>query len=352
MRIRVAVCLKDIQYSNKISSYFTTHYGESVEVYSFSGLELLQKYLDTHVMDVLLADDSFDERSVSEWPDMLIMKLVQNIDSSKKDDGVIFIGKYQKASLIYREILHYCSRKKEFNVKKGSNRTIFISFSSITGGAGATTIATAFALYLARQGRKVLFLNMEEFGDTSILLGKGGNYGFEEILLALKTTNRNLAMKLQSAVSKTEEEVYFYSSCENPVDFSQLTADETREFLSAVSSLDYQYVVMDFKIDLSERCRELMNKADKMVLVADGTKKSKLGLERIARALGATDGIDRTRNSDKLVIFNNKVEKGKAIDISNNDIPNIGAVAFIDGMDPKEITWNIAGRIECFNELA
>ena len=106
MRIRVAVCLKDIQYSNKISSYFTTHYGESVEVYSFSGLELLQKYLDTHVMDVLLADESFDERSVSEWPDMLIMKLVQNIDSSKKDDGVIFIGKYQKASLIYREILH------------------------------------------------------------------------------------------------------------------------------------------------------------------------------------------------------------------------------------------------------
>ena len=44
MKIRVAICFEDALYADKISSFFTTHHGDSVEIYSFSEQERLLKY--------------------------------------------------------------------------------------------------------------------------------------------------------------------------------------------------------------------------------------------------------------------------------------------------------------------
>lgn len=351
MRIRVAICLEDTVYTDKLTAFFTSHYGDSVEIYSFSEQNLLRKYLETHVMDVLLVDETFDSRVVAEWPEIIIFKLLQHTSFKEEGDGSICIGKYQKASAIYQEILHYSSQKQNFSVKRGSNRTIVISFAGAVGGVGATTISTAFAVYLARQGRKVLFLDMDDFGDTSVQLGAGGNYTFEEILLALKTKNRSLSVKLQSAVSKTEEEVFFYSSCDNPVDFSQMSADETKELIGAITELDYQYVVIDFHMSLTDRIKAIMNASDKIIVVSDGTLQSKVRFEKIYKALKAIDGIDRTRNTDKLAIFNNLIEKGKGLDISNSNVPNIGAMSIVNMDDSREISRYIAGKLEVFKEL-
>ena len=350
MKIRIAICIEDSTYSEKLSSHFSAHYGDSVEMYRFSDETLLNKYLETHVMDVLLVDEKFDERNVLEWPEMLVFKLTNSGNSVIEEGRIIYICRYQKASNIYKEILHWCS-KKEFSVKKGSGKTIVISFSSIVGGAGASTISVAFAIYLARQGRKVVFLNLEEFGDTSVLLGDGGKYNFEEILLALKTKNRNVTMKLQSAISHTEDNVFFYSSCSNPIDFSQMTGDETKELLDSMISMDYQYVVTDFRLDLSDKSRRIMNASDKIVLISDGTNNSKKRFGRIFTALKSVDGMERTRNCDKLAILSNKAENGKSIDISADGVFNIGTISEIKSDSPSEIARTIAGKNNVFNEL-
>ncbi len=351
MKIRVAICLEDTLYAEKISSFFTTHHGDSVEIYSFSEQERLFKYLETHVMDVLLTDEAFDDRAVAEWPEMLLFKFTGGSVTARDNDSTIYISKYQRASTIYQEILHYSAKRSEFSVRKGVNKTITISFASVSGGAGSTTIATAFAIYLARQGRKVLFLNMDEFEDTSVFLGEGGKYSFEEIILSLKTKNRNLPMRLQSAVSRTDDEVFFYSSCPNPVDFSQLSAGESKELLGSISTMDYQYVVIDFHLGINDRTKAIMNASDKIVLVSDGTEQTKQRFGRIMKALRSIDGMDRTRNTDKLAIFNNKIEKGKGIDISSDSVPNIGSIASINLSSPKEIAQYIAARVDCFGEL-
>jgi len=67
-------------------------------------------------------------------------------------------GKYQSADKIISAIMENIDISAGINVKS-ENRTIFVT--SAHGGAGKTFISQALSIYLSRNGRKVLYINLD-----------------------------------------------------------------------------------------------------------------------------------------------------------------------------------------------
>lgn len=141
----------------------------------------------------------------------------------------VSVFKYQKGELIYKKILDlYASGTDRVLLRTGSDEKTDLRihlFLPVNGGAGASTVAKAFAMKAARE-KRVLYLNLEIFGDCENVIKGEGELSFYEILYALKSSRGNLAIKLESALKKSREGVYYYAPCKNPDDLLGLTQDE------------------------------------------------------------------------------------------------------------------------------
>ena len=129
-------------------------------------------------------------------------------DEQDMDKDRICVFKYQKGEMIYKTILNiYASgtNKSLHNPReKREDETGIHLFLSINGGAGASTVAKAYGIRLAEE-KRVLYLNLEMFGDCEKVLKADGNFSLDDILYTLKSRRGSLPLKLESSMKKSPE---------------------------------------------------------------------------------------------------------------------------------------------------
>lgn len=328
MKIRLAILEKDNSYLNRIVTAFNAKYADKLEIYSFTDEAVALETIALTKIDVLVASELFDidTRSLPKHCGFAYFVDTQNIETIKDEAAIC---KFQKADLIYKQILSIYSEKTSLvagaNFTDSSTQTIF--FASVSGGVGSSTMAASCAAGLAMQGKKVLYLNLEQFGDSDLFFQGEGQFTFGDVIYAIKSKRTNISLKLESTVKQDLSGVYFYSSPQIALDVMELSTEDINRLLSEMKmSASYEYIIVDGDFSFNEKSSLLWKEASSVVLVSDGSEVSNRKFERMYNAMEILSQQDEKLRMDKMSILYNKFSNKTSKTVSGISVRDLGGI--------------------------
>lgn len=328
MKIRVAILDNDKVYLDRFVTAFSAKFADKIELYSFTDLQMAMDSLISNRIEVFLAAETF-EIDFDKIPPKCVFAyfVVSNgIDSYKSRSA---ISKFQKADLIYKQILSLYAEKASdiSSLKLDDDSTRIILFSSPCGGVGTSTVAAACAKYFSSKGNNVLYLNLEPFGSADIYFSGEGQYDLSEVIYALKSRKSNLSMKLESCVKKDASGVSFYSATSVPLDMMELTGDDIVRLIQELKLTgSYNYIVIDIDFDLDSDHLKIFNLAHYLVWVSDGEEGSN---QKITRAYQSLTLLEQNNKADllrRLHLMYNRFSSKTGKNVGNIDAKLIGGI--------------------------
>lgn len=318
MKIKLAILEKDKSYLTRIVSAFGLKYSEKFEIYSFTDPDIALATLNSAKIDVLLAGDVYDI-DVSILPNRCAFAYL--VDSAGIDmlHDQPAICKFQKADLIYKQILSVYSEKASSitGFKLSGDEGKVIVFCSASGGVGSSTMAAACSVYMASREKKVLYLNLEKFGSADLFFSGQGQFDMSDIIFALKSKKTNLAMKLESCVKQDRRGVYFYSQAKIALDMIEMNTDDTIRLLSELKVTgNYNYIILDMDFGIDKDMLNIYRQAQDIILVGDGSYESNAKIQRAYTALMTVEQNADAPLINRMSFIYNKVSSktGHAID--------------------------------------
>lgn len=352
MRIKIAILEKDQGYLGRIVPVFSTRYGDKLEVYSFTDPQVAMSTLDPAKIDVLLASDSFDI-DISCLPKRCSFAYLVDsvgVDTVKSQKAIC---KFQKAELIYKQILSIYSEKAGslFGLSRGNENTHIFIFSSPSGGTGTSTMAAACARYFAFSGKRTLYLNLEKFGSADVFFSADGQFDISDVIYALKSKKTNLAFKLESCVKQDPSGVYFYSQSKVALDMLELRCEDKMLLLSELrSGNSYDYIVVDMDFEMNEETLKIYRQAHEIIWVGDG---SEISNEKISRAFAALSIKEERADLpliNRIALLYNKFSNKSGGAIEGLPLKNIGGAPRYEHASTRQVLEQLS-RLEVFSKI-
>lgn len=352
MKIRVAILEKDVNYLNRIVSVFGTRYADKFELYSFTDKDVALSVLDESKIDVLVADDTF-EIDVETLPKRCgFAYFVESADISMENDQRA-ICKFQKADLIYRQILSVYSEKAGSisGLRLDEDATRIFAFCPISGGVGASSVAVAAARHFAQKGKRVFYLNIEKFGNADIFFSGEGQFDMSDIIFALKSKKGNLQLKLESCVKQDACGVYFYSQPKVALDMLELGTEEIVRLISELKlSGAYDYIVVDADFELNKGAIAVYKTAHNLVWVGDGSELSNSKLQKAYQALSIMEAKADSPLTNRLCLVYNKFSNKTGTVLDDLGIKNIGGAPRYDHATTQQVIEQLCEK-DLFDKL-
>lgn len=108
MKIKLAILENDRVYLERIVTAFNSRYAEKLEIYSFTDHDVAVDAVNQNKIDVLLVDESFeiDRKNIPSRCAVAYFVANSGIETIRNE---VAIQKFQKADLIYKQILNLYS---------------------------------------------------------------------------------------------------------------------------------------------------------------------------------------------------------------------------------------------------
>lgn len=350
MKIKVAILDDNLSYLNRITLAFTNKFADKMEIHSFTNQDVAMSSLIKDRIDVLVASDCF-EINVSEIPKRC--GFVYFVDSVNIEEfrGQKTISRYQKAEVIYKEIISIYSENVSDVKFEASADSYVCTFLPVSGGSGSSSVAAAYAKKLAISGKKVLYLNLEQFGNSEVFFSGEGQSNFSDVIFSLKSKKTNLALKLESYAKEDATGVNFFSGVRTALDMLELSEEDIERLFSGIRLIgSYDYIIVDADFNMDKKTFTIFSQSQTIVFVADG---SEISNDKFARAQQALQLYEQQKDASFLskasLIYNrfsNKV--GKIVE--NNEIRIIGGIQRFEHASATQVVDQIS-RLEILNSI-
>ena len=352
MKIKLAILEKDQSYLNRIVSVFSTKYADKLEIYSFTDQQVAMSTLDDARVDVLVASDAFliDVKALPSRCGFAYFVDSADIDTENEQRAIC---KFQKADLIYKQILSIYSEKASSisGLKLGDDSARIIMFASPSGGAGSSTAAAACAVHFARQGKKVLYLNFEPFGSSDLFFKAEGQFDMSDIVFALKSKKANLSLKLESCVKQTEDGVFFYSQSKIALDMHELSNDDIARLINEVKLTgSYEYIVVDMPFKMDREMFKIYKMGHALVWTGDGTEISNMKIFRAFTALSTMEAKAESPLTNRLALIYNKFSSKSSKAVDGIEIKNAGGAPRYEHASTEQVIKQLS-PMEMFDKL-
>lgn len=352
MKIKLAILERDQSYLNRIVAAFSTKYEDKLEIYSFTDKEIALSTLDSTRIDVLISSDAFDI-DVTKLPTRC--GFAYFVDSADIDqvNGQRAVCKFQKADLIYKQILSVYSEKagSVSGLKLGDESAKTIAFTSVGCGAGTSVMAAAAAMYFARRHKKTLYLNLEEFGSSDSFFSGEGQFDMSDIIFALKSRKTNLPLKLESCVRQDQSGVYFYSQSKIALDMFELSYDEIMRMLSELKLTGaYDYIIIDMPFSINPKMLEILRQSHSIVWVGSGTDISNRKIYRAYTALSTREQDEDSPLINRLSLIYNKFSSKSGKTVGDIGIKSIGGAPRYEHASDSQILEQLSS-MDMFDRL-
>ena len=319
MKIRVAMLDGDKTYVSRFFDCFNKYYFENIELYAFTNDDSLLEFLKCNKIDILLMHEDFCLNNNLEG-NVIIIKLIEKISLENQSKTIL---KYQKISLIYKEILNEYSSVYKGQIKSTRTNSYnnTISFMSSGAGSGTSTIASAFAISLIKKNKKVLFIDMQSFPTINCVFEAEGKFTMSEIMYAIKSKKADLSLRIESALKVDNSGVNFYDPCKNPLERNEITAENLITLLEKLKEItNYDYIIIDIDFLLNETCLKLLNYSDSVVFVSNTTDENYLKLSSILKSIEILQLKNNENYIEKVNIIYNKYVNGRGMLIDKFDV--------------------------------
>lgn len=345
MKIRLAILESDEAYLSRITSVFSTKYMDKLEIYSFTTEAGIFRTLAASRIDVFLASDTFEIDSQKIPPRCGFAYLVNSADI-ETFRGELALCKFQKAELIYKQILSIFSDKTA--AVRGSGMTDggrVIIFTGASGGVGCSSVAAACAVYFAGKGKKAIYLNLELLGNSECYFKGEGQGNFSDIIYAVKSRKTNLALKLESLVKRDESGAYFFSAPNMALDMLELSQEEIMQVITELKTYcGFDYVIPDVNLQFGKEMLDFFKCCDDVIVVSDGTETVNSKTKRMLQAMKVLGEQGDERHLYDIGILYNRFSSRKSKKMEDVDIREIGGIKRFEDYPPKQLIAKIAGE--------
>lgn len=352
MKIKLAILEKDKNYLFRLVTSFNSKYSDKLEIYSFTDKDIAMNTLENGKINVFIADYSFDI-DVSQIPSRCGFAYFVDSSDVETIKGEHAIGKYQKSDLIYKQILSIFSEKSGTisGLKLGDESTKICVFCSVAGGAGTSTLAAAAAIHFASTGKKTLYLNLENFGNSDLFFSGEGQFDMSDVIFAVKSKKTNLALKLESCVKQDQSGVDFYSAPKNALDMKEFSFAEKVELISELKILSsYDYIIVDMQFSLEKKVLNVLKEASSIVWVSDGSEIANSKIESAYKALNLIEQSEDIQICGKICLAYNKFSNKSGTAVKGVSLKNIGGAQRYEHATTKQILDQLKNK-EIFNQI-
>lgn len=352
MRIKLAILEQDQVYLQRIVAAFNTKYSENLEIYSFTDKDIALSTLDSARIDVMLAAESYDIDMGMLPQKCGFAYFVDSADiESFKDQRAIC--KFQKADLIYKQILSVYSEKAEAmsGIKLGDESARIFAFMSPAGGTGASTAAASAAIHFASRNYKTLYLNLEKLGSSDDFFFGDGQFDMSDIVFALKSKKTNLPLKLESCVKQDNRGVYFYSQTKIALDMYELKNEDILRLITELRLLGtYDYIILDMDFGIDSAVSDILKQVHSIVWVSDG---SEIANTKTIRAFNALSILDQTSDLPLInrtnILYNKFSSKSSRI-VNETALRMIGGAPRYDHSSTAQILEQLS-KMDIFDKI-
>lgn len=353
MKIKLAILEEDKAYLNRLMTVFQTKYADKLEVYSFTSKEAAYETLAANKIDIFLASEGFeiDRKDIPSRCGFAYLTESAGIESLRNEQ---VINKYQRADLIYKHILGIFSENAAeitgVSMKLGEGSKV-LAYVSASGGTGASTMAAACVIRFAKMGKKVLYLNLEQFGSADVFFQGEGSGNFGEIIYAIKSKKGNLSLKLESTVKQDASGVFFYSATPMALDMAELSSEEIRGMITNTRMCgEYEYIILDMDFSLEKPQIDILCECNQVIFVNDGSPASNVKLERVMASMQILDEQNEWNLLMRCNILYNRFSSKTSETVEIPDIRQLGGIKRYEGYGVEQLLQELA-KIEVFDGL-
>lgn len=287
MIVKLALLDTNRGYTRRLLDVCREKYADKLEIACFSSRELLKESMERESYDVLLVEEALDW-GAEDTPAGTAFAWLTGENYSELD-GTCAICRYQRVSQLYREILAlYVENHQQ---KIGAVRPIgegarMVAVTSAAGGCGASTVAAALARHLTHRKRRVTYINLEAVGDTGLYFKGEGKESFSELIYALKSNRANLPLRMESILRTDPSGVRFFAAPGNPLEMNELTEEEMERLLDELGQgEETDAVVFDVPFSMTGVARKVLDRAETILMVSNGSDSAEGKLKRLCRGL-------------------------------------------------------------------
>lgn len=264
----LAICDEQIVYSDFLMKQLLRIDEESFQISKFSSFSQLELFCLENDVQCLVISESFEEElhrvKVKNCYYLTMDRMKSRIRQSREDEknNVQYLYRYQSVEAIYEKLKDSFAFQEEessiFSKQEEKVRKLVGVYNPVHRN-GQTTFAKALSTYYSNKGRRVLYLNMEEYAGSSELKEDGvGDLG--EVLYYLKQDIKSINFRL--AAFTTQEHNY---ETVHPIRVSselrRITMEEWKAFLEEILERSgYETIVLDLDscvqglLDILEMC--------------------------------------------------------------------------------------------------
>ncbi|MCI9143535.1 MAG: chromosome partitioning protein ParA [Lachnospiraceae bacterium] len=343
MKIRLAILEDDRSYLNRITTVFNTKYMDKLEIYSFTSEQGIYHTLAASRIDVLLASDAFEIDIQKVPPRCGFAYLVYSADIESVR-GEPALCKFQKAELIYKQILNIFAEKTVAitgSNQEGGARVIL--FTGAAGGVGCTSVAVGCAMYFAGKGKRAVYLNLETIGNADSFFRGEGQGNFSDIIYAVKSRKANLSLKLESLVKQDTSGAFFFSAPNTALDMLELKPEEIRQIIAELrSSCGYDYVILDISMQFGREMSAFFQNCSSVVFISDGSVTANDKTARMLRAMEILEEQGDGRRMYDMGILYNRFSSRTSGKMKDTGIREIGGIKRFEECSPRQLGVKIS----------
>lgn len=292
MKMKLVLLDRDETFLNRLTSALGSREDCAVEIYSFTDLGQALGAMEKAGNCLFAVSDEFDSViDPGSLPEGVCFAWLTESRSVSEHRGIAAICKFQKAEMIFREILSVFSGSHSgiggdgAHVDAASAAKVY-GFYPCGGGSGASTAAAACAVRFALKGKRALYLNLERFGTSEIFFRSDSRIRIGDLIYAIKSKRTNLSVRLKSAIMHSEEGVNFIGSCTAAPEVMEIGAEDIGMLLNELKLMgQFDYIIVDADLLLEGATLELMRQATANILVSNGEYASNEKLVRIHAAM-------------------------------------------------------------------
>lgn len=360
-KIHVVIGEQDEQFLVHLVNIMENGFKEYIEAHCFSKPEFYLKYVRNNGGDVFLVDENFGV-SAGELGQENCGYLCDGNDEVMK--GFKTVGKYQRPDAIYAQIMEIYANgglaaapqpeeePELAEAEAGPCEVILVQ--SFSGGTGASTFAAAASMYSASKEVRTFYLNLEDMGSSEDFFGAQGAEGFDDVLAEMQKGSADFAdFAASHAQTDAASGVSYFLPCSNAALMAGLTAADWLRILGALKqSGSYERIFVDCGFGLDDRHLSMMDAADKIVVVTDGSEPANTKFYRAFDAVMELQQQHQLELTPKMILLYNCFSSSKSSSrLEYVELPVVGTIPPVKHALVGEIIQVMLDRQNVFERM-
>ena len=303
-RPRIIIVDTDINYIVPLQLKFVEEFFEKIDIEIISDREYFNELFSSpQRADILIISDEMYDSSMQRHNISHIFVMNEQYEEDQTTDlKVNHIFKYTSIKEIFNEITGKSADVLKLD-KSAKQETQVVMFYSASGGTGKTTVSMGVSASLTKNYKRVLYINVAHLQVFQHMLENQSVVTAADVYERLASAGENIYSDIKHVIRK---ELFSYlppfkaALMSLGINYSIFE----KIIISAKKSGEYDFIVVDADITFDEDKADLLNIADKVIVVVKQTMASVMATNILVSNINGA-------NTDKYIFVCNNFDKDK-----------------------------------------